>query len=157
VQRQGTRTLLRNLPLARIPLLYPHSGCIESDGYIRTAVECIRLLAFTTVIVVLCVLHEQTFRLTRLTHDKLFSQVHSLVTQLGNVRCRVPTSLIPPLFGAWPRGSVEMVPTSVPPAATDVTHWGPQTYINCSREAYTCQTEIVEVCEHQCSPGQIGI
>lgn len=67
----------------------------------------------------MCV-HEQTFRLTRIMRDKLLSQAHSLVTQRGNVRCRVPTSLIPPLFGAWPPGSVEMVPTSVPPAATDV-------------------------------------
>jgi hypothetical protein len=105
----------------------------------------------------MCV-HEQTFRLTRIMRDKLLSQAHSLVTQRGNVRCRVPTSLIPPLFGAWPPGSVEMVPTSVPPAATDVSLGPPKpTYINCFREVYTCQAEIAEVCELQCSPGQTGI
>ena len=76
--------------------------------------------------------HEQTFRITWIMRDKLLSQAHSLVTQPRNVRCRVSASLIPPLFGAWPQGSVEMFPTSVPPAATDVSQLSPQTYISCS-------------------------
>ena len=156
VQRQGTRTLLRNPPPARIRLFNHHGECIESSGSLRTAVKCIRFLAFATIIV-LCVLHEQTFRLTRLTRDKLLSQVHSLATQPANVRCRVPISLIPPLFGAWPRGSVEMPFQRLSHQPLRMYHWGPQTYIDCFREVYTCQAEIAEVCELQCSPGQTGI
>jgi hypothetical protein len=53
-----------------------------------------------------------TFRPTRSTRDKLFGQaVQALgdaVSSRGehpSVRCRVPTSLIPQLFGAWPPGA----------------------------------------------------
>ena len=58
------------------------------------------------------------------------------------MRCRVHTSLIPPLFGAWPRGSVEMVSTSVPPTATEVWHSYHKTYMDFIPAACTCQIQI---------------